>query len=243
MVNFLDNEDPIYHAKSTLPKYFHWGLLVNALYCLILLLISYYRFCRYLYPKPKRADEFRLVDLHFEKGKSQVIDSPDDDFCDQFVNIFYGMDKHFTGKITIDGKNILDGQKKDFTYLPDIKDIPEDVPIKSIVKLFDAPIAEFNAIIAKKFGDLKPTEQANLLLTCALHRKSSIYLLNNFLFAPVEYLETYKQKLDAIKETGVLIYITRSVNINFQPDWTKIIIFDPEDRSYKKMREPGEKNQ
>ncbi|MDQ1353691.1 MAG: hypothetical protein QG657_3998 [Acidobacteriota bacterium] len=243
MVNFLDNEDPIYHAKSTLPKYFHWGLLVNALYCLILLLISYYHFCRYLYPKPKNAEEFRQVDLHFEKGKAHIINSPGEDFSDQFTNIFFGMDKYFTGKITIDGKNILDGQKKVFTYLPDIKDFPEDIPIKSIVKLFDAPTAEFSTIYDRKFGDLKETEQANLLLTCALNRKSSIYLLNNFFFAPVEYLETYKQKIDALKETGVLIYIARSVNISFQSDWNKYIVFDPVEQSYKKMREPGDMKQ
>jgi hypothetical protein len=100
------------------------------------------------------------------------------------------------------------------------------------VKLFNAPTAEFTASIDKKFGNLKITEQADLLLTCALHRKSSIYILNNFLFAPVEYWNNYKEKINALKETGVLIYITRNENINLQRDGNWIIFFDPENRAY-----------
>ncbi len=232
MVNFLDKEDPIYRAKSALPTYFHWGLLVNALYCLILLLVSYYRFKKYLFPRYKHAEDCKKIDLHFKKGKIHILTSYHEEFTERFINLFFGMDNCVNSNITIDGKNILDSGKKNFTYLPPIEDIPEDIPNKSIVKLFNVPTAEFTAIIDKKFGELNKSEQADLLLNCALLRKSRICILNDFLYAPPEYWITYNQKIEALKKTCALIYISRTGAINLERDGNWIIFFDPENRTY-----------
>ncbi len=232
MVNFLDKEDPIYRAKSALPPYYHWRILVNALYCLILLLVSYYRFKKYLFPISKDAEDCKKIDLHFNKGKIHILTSYHEEFTERFINLFFGMDNCVNGNITIDGKNILDGEKKNFTYLPPIEDIPEDIPNKSIVKLFNVPTAEFTAIIDKKFGELNKSEQADLLLNCALLRKSSICILNDFLYAPPEYWITYNQKIEALKKTCALIYISRTGVINLERDGNWIIFFDPENRTY-----------
>jgi len=232
MVNFLDKEDPIYRAKSALPTYFHWGLLVNALYCLILLMISYYRFKKYLFPISKDAEDCKKIDIHFTKGKIHILTSFHEEFTERFINLFFGMDNCVNGNITIDGKNILDGEKKNFTYLPPIEDIPEDIPNKSIVKLFNVPTTEFTAIIDKKFGELNKSQQADLLLNCALLRKSPICLLNDFLYAPPEYWITYNQKIKALKKTCALIYVSRTGVINLERDGHWIIFFDPENRTY-----------
>ncbi|HLP44551.1 MAG TPA: hypothetical protein VK469_01315 [Candidatus Kapabacteria bacterium] len=228
MVNFLDNEDPIYRGKSRLPRYFYGGILVNSFYCILLLFVAYYLYKKYMFPMPKNAEVFKKMDFNFDKGKSHAIQTTSPDFIDLFLNPFFGINKDFPGKIAIDGKSILTSDKKDILYLPNIEKIPEDIPVKSILKLFNVKSPDFAPIVNKKFGQLKTIEKSELLLSCAQLKQSRIIIFNDFLFAPPAYKDTYVKRIKTLKENSILIYLGPLGRPFIQQDTDFMVLSNPD---------------
>ncbi|MCU0288935.1 MAG: hypothetical protein MUF15_21385 [Acidobacteria bacterium] len=131
----------------------------------------------------------------------------DNDFFEQFLNPFFGINQCFPGKITVAGENIVTAEKKDILYLPDLKSIPEDVPVKNIVHLFDVDDCQFTPIINKKFGELKLPEKLDLLLTGARSRRAGITIIKDSQDIRDLYYYDYIKKINDLRENGVVIYL------------------------------------
>lgn len=143
-----------------------------------------------------RLDKNNLPCTHVNlKIKSNQIIGATKDFPDifpQLLYVFFGKIKHFTGKITIDGENIVTPVKKDFIYLPQHDQFPGDIKTKHLIVFFkrlfklsdDESLklkeAAGEGNLDKYFVKLKKIEKTKLLLTLVSFRKNQVYIIDDF---------------------------------------------------------------
>ncbi len=221
---FLSGDEYIFYSKPSLPHYFWLGVLVQILYIVGLFVIGYFRFERVMFPREKKA-VFSNLDLKHKKGKHYAYNYRGNDrtFPDFVFSIFMGKVWKFTGKFSINGKNIVNREKKNFVYLPDPNALPGKVKVKAIINLFAfllklskpervALKGEYENIIDKPFGAIKDIEKVNLMLRMAEFKKADIYLLNNF-FIDIRLPQTITEIKKSILKEDTLIIVLNSRDI------------------------------
>lgn len=193
---YLSGEKYIFNAKSSLPEYFGAGLILNFIYILILLLYSYYRFNRIIFPQPENTESFKELAFNFNSGGYLAFryDITDNNLPDQLFNAFMGKAGKFSGKISVDGESILSTvEKQDFVYLPCPDAIPGNMKNRVIINLIAGYSRigraeksklkkELGSIVNKKFEDIENVEKIEMLLKLAALTKTKIYLLNNLFY-------------------------------------------------------------
>ncbi len=190
---YLKEDEYIFQTQSSLPKYFGVGIVLNIFYVLIAFGIGNLRFRRVVFPKPEYAKAYEAMDLRFETGKYNTINCDNDDFKAQIFNILSGCAGKFSGKIAIDGENVVSVERQDFLYLPDPNAIPSETKVKTFISLIFGLLSlsrsaieslkkELANIINKRFIDLDKVDKIELLLKIARIKKASIYLFINYLY-------------------------------------------------------------
>lgn len=129
-----------------------------------------------------------------------MIDVYRQEFIHQFLNRFQGKDRGLKWQVTINGENIDGSEKQDFFLIPNIKEIPGDIKVKNLFKLYKSwfkPLAEkTNEVLAeignqsldKKFAKLEDIDKARVLLILARLVETKIYILKDFAFGVPGYL-------------------------------------------------------
>jgi hypothetical protein len=136
LVNFIKADENIYRARSRIPRYFAGGMLITLAYGFILLLICYVLSYRALYPFTRNPGAFAQFEMELHQGKKHAIRCYYHDFIQQFLNAFFGIRRKLNWKLMLDGKNIINGGKLDFLYLPNPVDFPGDLKVKHLLFLF-----------------------------------------------------------------------------------------------------------
>ncbi|MDQ1352192.1 MAG: type transport system ATP-binding protein [Acidobacteriota bacterium] len=192
MVNFVKKDENVFKAKSAVPFYFIQGVFINLGYCIVLLFLSYFLFRYNLFHLPK--NNFTCSGVNLKVKSKQIIGSTKDfpEFFHQIVNVFFGKIKHFTGKISIDGENIVTPVKKNFLFLPQQEHFPDDIKTKDLItffkRLFKLSAEEFlslkdavgKANLNKYFIKLSKVQKTRLLLTLVSFGKNQVYILDDF---------------------------------------------------------------
>jgi ABC-type multidrug transport system ATPase subunit len=103
------------------------------------------------------------------------------------------MNNAASGKITIDGKNIVTGEKQDVVYICTPADIPAEVKVNDLMDLFkgllklskqqvhDLKTGIFKDILDKRFSELSPDLQLRLLFKIGCLKGGKIYMLHNLI--------------------------------------------------------------
>lgn len=223
---FLSGDEYIFYAKPSVPHYFKSGLLVQLFYILALFTIGFYRFNQLMFPREKN-EVFSNIDLKLKKGKHYVYNyEPDElDFQNQIFNVLMGKTEKFTGKITVDGENIVTGKKKNFVYLPFPDTLPGYKTVNAIIDMltgiYDVPKSEkeklkkeFKEKIKKRFDKIKRIEKVNLMFRMAAHKKADIYLLHNFLI----YIKSNEIPgiIEKIRKENALFIELDSIHVKYQ---------------------------
>jgi len=201
---FLAGDGYIFKAKGSLPRYFALGLALNLFYVLAALYLSYFSFKRFIFPKPVDALAFETLSIDLQSQNHYIFrfDDPEKDFLDQMFNVYSGQERDFRGKIAVDGQSVVNRQKKDFVYLPTVKEIPGEIEIKDLLGLcalsrkdMEYLQAKIGLVEKKRFSDLDRPDKVRLLFKIAASKKPGTYLLNNFLLGiPLELMnEMFKQ--------------------------------------------------
>ncbi len=192
MVNFVKKDENVFKTKSQLPFYFDQGVLINLGYSIVFLFLSYFFFRLNLFHLDKNSLPCTHVDLKIKP--KQIIGANKDfpDFSHQILNVFFGKIKHFSGKISIDGENIVTRFKKNFLYLPKHEHFPDDIKTKHLVALFKRLFklsgdeclslkdAAGKANLNKYFVKLSKIEKTKLLMTLVSFGKNRVYILDDF---------------------------------------------------------------
>jgi len=217
--NFVKGNENLFYAKSRLPYRFWLGIAVSLLYIGILVMASYFRFKRVLQPVPgKGITSTETIDIELGRGEDYHIDTYDYAAVDHFYWVFSGNVKNFSGKISIDGKNILTGEKQDFVYICSIDDIPGEVKvndllrlIKRLSKLSKEQMDELKAGLGigignKRFSDLQPDDQLKLLFKVSCLKGSAIYMFHDFVArCSPGYLQEFAAEISRLKSENALI--------------------------------------
>jgi len=201
---FLTGDDYIFKARGSLPRYFALGLALNLFYVLAALYLSYFSFKRFIFPKPVDALAFETLSIDLQSQNHYIFrfDDPEKDFLDQMFNVYSGQERDFRGKIAVDGESFVNRQKKDFVYLPTVKEIPGEIEIKDLLGLcalsrkdMEYLQTKIGLVEKKRLSDLDRPDKVRLLFKIAASKKPGTYLLNNFLLGiPLESMyELFKQ--------------------------------------------------
>jgi len=227
LVNFLkiEGNNNIFKSRGHLPDLFAIGLLYNLGLCIILIIACFYRYIQWLHPLPKKAGAFADLVLDFHKGETHVIDVYRQEFIHQFLNRFQGKERGLKWQITIDGKNIEGKEKQDFFLIPNIKDIPGDIKVKNLFRLYQSwfkPSPEKtktllteigNKSLEKKFAKLEDIDKARVLLILARMVETKIYILNDFAFGIPGYLwNELPEYVDALMKQDTIIIDIETTN-------------------------------
>ncbi len=204
------DEEYIFQLQSSLPKYFIPGLILNLFYIFVVLIISYFRFTRIVFPVQKDARAFEKIVIDLKKGY-KIFYTRYEDFKKQMFNVFHGKAKNITGKISIAGKNIPIGEKHDFIFMPGLDSIPPTIKAAALLTLMigtlDISKAEANEIkgkmavslLNKRFGDLTIPEKAQILIEILKLKKSKLCVLDNF-YLSIQFEETENEILKSLKD-------------------------------------------
>jgi hypothetical protein len=227
LVNFLKikGNNNIFKSRCHLPDLFLIGLLYNLGICIILIIACFYRFTRWLHPLPKKVSAFDDLVLDFHRGETHVIDVYRQEFIDQFLNRFQGKDRVLKWQVTINGKNIDGSEKQDFFLIPNIKEVPGDIKVKNLFKLYKSwfkpsskttgeVLAEIgNQSLEKKFAKLEDIEKASVLLILARMVETKIYILKDFAFGVPGYLwNELPELVDALMKPDTVIIDIETTN-------------------------------
>lgn len=227
LVNFLKikGNNNIFKSQGHLPDLFAIGLLYNLGICIILIMACFYRYIKWLHPLPKKVSAFNDLVLDFHPGETHVINVYRQDFIDQFLNRFQGKDRVLKWQVTINGENINGWEKQDFFIIPNIKDVPGDIKVKNLFKLYqswfkpspektETLLAEIgNQLLEKKFKKLEDIDKARVLLILARMNETKIYILIDFAFGIPGYLWNELPGLvDALMKPDTIIIDIETTN-------------------------------
>jgi hypothetical protein len=248
---YLSGNEYIYYSKPSLPAFFPAGVLIQILYIMAFLTIGYYLFRKTVFPLEKN-EVFSNIDLKLKKGTHHVYSYKpyDPNVPEQIYNIFVGNTGKFSGKISIDGKNIVTREKKNVVYLPVPDTLPGKLKVKAVINLFAGLFnisnpenknvkEEFKKLLDKGFGEIEDIEKVNLMLRMAEYGKADIYLLNNFLIH-IKEEKTLLDITDRIKKGDTLIVELNSIDVGHEdPERFSSIILTKESK-YKELIIRGE---
>lgn len=232
VVPFLRGDENVFYAKSRLPDYFEWGILVTFLYIAALFGISYSRFKKSVYFQPRAEDvkstnSSTIPGLKLKKGDFKVWSVEGDLFKCQLYNLFSGvkikaLKEDTILKVSIDDQHILPGSKKEnFFYLCHPSEIPGDIKTRDFLsfipglmnistketsELTDALKEEIKT--GKKISQLDKYELGKLMLYLLGigKKKYDIFLIHDIARGmPAEFAIQLKDKMEELKETGALV--------------------------------------
>jgi len=135
LVPFRKSAEYIFQAKSQIPSYYWLALILSIFYSVILFTIAYIRLRRICYPGTKQSGAFTGLTINMKKGKKYTIRSFFSEVSLQFLNSFFGNPRVRDWQISIDGKNLINQEIKDFIYLPNPQQFPDDIRPVDIIKL------------------------------------------------------------------------------------------------------------
>jgi ABC-type transport system involved in cytochrome c biogenesis ATPase subunit len=234
MVNFIKEDENLFHAKSRLPQNFTVGVLINLGYIIILFIVSFILFKRSLY-KVRREEIEKLKDANIEvkAGELSVWLVKDDKFSNLLYNLLSGnldkvKQKGFTGKVLVNGVDIAaEKSRQDFVYISRTENIPEDMRVRDFINFYarmqKIPAKEKRAILDSEdikstagdtFSKLTYIRKFNVLLAILKLKKKQVYLINDIATGlPVTSAIKLKEYMAELAEQGSpVIYLTTTTD-------------------------------
>jgi len=218
MVSFIKEDENIFRSSSRLPKYWGTGMASYLIYSVILFFLSYARHKRVLFPQPEKVEALNHLEIDFKKGKHHTFRSYRKDFNRQLLNLFFGKAKGLKWKISLDGKDINNQEKKEFLYLPNPDKFPGDlkagdllVLIKGILNLSSEDInmiktAMGKELLSKQFCQYEKIEKARFFMKLAQLKKSPVYIFEDFVPGiPGDLRRELSDLADKLKARGALV--------------------------------------
>lgn len=171
----LTGNDMIFRSRGRLPRYFLPGLGITLGYILVLPVFGYSQFKRSM---PEfRNNEHRIggKPLPLASGKINSIEIKNRDFTERLLAVLYGSAGDYNGRLTLDGESLLTGKRRDFLYLPDLRELPKSMKVRQLLGAFRClyrPADDAYAFLVKMvgpdnlnktMGKLKPVESMHIL--------------------------------------------------------------------------------
>lgn len=227
---FVKGEENIFYAKSLLPRYFLMGLLLTIFYVIVLSVIAYSRFKKFLFVLPDKAGpDPNKLDLSINSGEAVVLLTTAGTIIDQLYNVFSGIKRGFKGRVMFNRKNVVPDEskeKQDFVYLCQPDKIPGDINVGDFISFFKKTlhirgedIQEFLEKLnfaqhqRKDINELKDNEKARFVFALAQLKKSEIYMIHDFAKGmSIDFIFDFKEHIKRLKDEGTsILYLSNDV--------------------------------
>ena len=132
-----------------------------------------------------------------------------------------------SGKITIDGKSIVTGEKQEVVYICTPADIPAEVKVNDLLDLFkgllklsqqqfhDLKTGMFKDILDKRFSVLPPDLQLRLLFKIGCLKGGKIYMLHNLINkCSNRYIKEFAEDIKALKAAHAIILYFKDTTLS-----------------------------
>lgn len=220
--SFIKGEENIYAGKSKLPDNFGFGILINIIYLIVLLFLSFFRFKKHLYVRYNGIEKLKHpVDL--EKGKCRVVLTSSPEIKDVFYSYFSSCREGFP--IYICHPEEIPGEFKVKDLLNCLLRLSH-VSTEKIVKDF-----KLRELLDRRFEELGYLEKVNLLLFVCEVIEPDVIILNELeKDMPEAETEEVVGYIKTIKEKGLaILYFTRNITFGSRIFDGDLIVFPPVD--------------
>ncbi len=135
VISFIKDDEHIFQSRSSLPKGWGYGLLINFTYCLLLLIGSYLRFKRIIAPPPKKERDYSKIVMELRRGEPCKLWLYEDDLKAQIFNTFSGRiwSTGLGGKISLSGRPLEESNGIDFIYVPGPESFPSFLKVRHLL--------------------------------------------------------------------------------------------------------------
>jgi ABC-type multidrug transport system ATPase subunit len=152
-----------------------------------------------------------------------------DTIIDQLFNVFSGIARGFTGRVTLNKKNIVpekNKKKEDFIYLCQPDKIPGNIIVGDFINFFrkllyrrEDDIQKFSETFniekfsKKRMNDLEDKEKGSFLFAFAQLKKGSIYIIHDFAKGmSIDFIIDLKEQIKGLKAGGAsILYLSNDV--------------------------------
>jgi ABC-type Na+ transport system ATPase subunit NatA len=244
--SFIKKDENIYGGECQVSWNFPWGLLVTLFWIGGVFKLSYFLYRRSLFRVPEETIiGLSDLDIDVEEGKSNVVLSRGETVRQHLYNVLSGNNKAFSGRVLIDGKDIVPGNKGvNFVYICHPDEIPGDIKAGNFIsflgRALKVPKSQLEKLWVRfdlnKFGKRTLTGleeesklRGQLVVTAALFKKSDIYVINNITKGmPADFIKEFAEQLGKLKqEETTILYLTNDVFIGRQiGDYTFVLKSD-----------------
>lgn len=219
--SFVKYNENLYFSNVKIDSGHFWlGALMTLLYTCLALIGGYFLFLRSLYPLPRKDKE---DDLHIAlaKGEDVYIGDSDNRALEKFYNVLSGQIKNFTGKITLEEKNIVTHKPKEFMYLCNPTEIPGESTVNAFLKLVKGLLNIGNVELCmlknelsesdpnftkKKFNQITTDQKIKILLQIARSNPRPIYIIHDLeREISLDFLKVFKKEMKNLKSGGALL--------------------------------------
>jgi hypothetical protein len=216
--SFVKKDENLFYAQSHLPYRFWFGVLVSlVIYIGAGGTAAYFCFKHSLHPVPEKNGTEK-AGIKLTRGEDYHIDTSDYAAVDHIYNVSSGKIKGFKGTINIDDKNIVTGKKQDIVYICSPADIPAEVKVNDLLRLFKGllklskkQVIELksgicNGILEKRFSELSPDLQLKLLFKMACLKGGSIYMLHDLINkCSSQCIKEFAEDIKGLKASNAII--------------------------------------
>jgi len=216
--SFVKKDENLFYAQSHLPYRFWFGILFNLIiYVGAGWIGAYFCFKRSLHPTPEK-NSTEKVGINLKSGEDYHVDTDDYAAEDHIYNSAAGKTKGFKGQINIDGKNIVTGEKHDVIYICSAADIPPEIKVIDLLRLFKgllnlskSQVNELKSgickgVLDKRFPELSPDIQLNLLFKIGCLKSGSIYMLHDLINkCSTGCIKEFAEDIKALKAANAII--------------------------------------
>ncbi|MCP5106831.1 MAG: hypothetical protein GY950_25835, partial [bacterium] len=215
--SFIKANENLFKAHSLVPRGFWLGAAVTLLYTVALLGLAYFLFNRRLHPLPGR-DSIDTWAISLSKGEDAAVVTTFPRTAATFYNVLSGKHNRFGGKLAVAGKPVRAGEKQAFTYLCAPGEIPGEIPVNSLLRIFklalnvtpEEAVGLSDGLSAeackKRYDKLEPWEKVKVLINAARLSRGAVFLFHNLEDAlPADFVDSYEKEVQALKGAGKLV--------------------------------------
>jgi hypothetical protein len=216
--SFVKKDENLFYAQSHLPYRFWLGILFNlVIYVGAAGFGAYFCFKRSLRPTPDK-NSTEKADIKLKSGEDYHVDTDDYAAEDHIYNTTAGKTKGFKGQISIDNKNIVTGEKLDTVYICSPADIPPEVKVIDLLRLFKGLLklskdqvnelksGAYKDVLNKLFAGLSPDLQLKLLFKIGCIKGGRVYMLHDLINkCSTECIKEFAEEIKALKAANAII--------------------------------------
>jgi len=183
VIPFLSKGENVFHGYVSLPEYYAVGIFVNMLFVCLFFFLCHKGFKKMLFPSYAKKDAFSKLKFNLLPG--MIYWGLDKPLKEQLLSHFSGVKSNSNINLSFSETIFKPGEKINFRYFPTPEDLPEEVKVMDILRLFytlekQTALVRHN-LSQKKIKELSRIQKIEVLSAIAELCDADMYVYDNIL--------------------------------------------------------------